>query len=281
MLTPERALRLNIDNGKPLPKVPGLSALYIAGTVPRHGEVVMIAGRSGAMKSMFALWFADELALPVLYISADMSPFTATVRVAQKRLHITDAMVEHKLRRNEAGQFIDPESVEEVETELRKSRVQFSFGSPITWTRIEEELDAYVEVHDEYPAILVIDNLMDFEYAETDYHVQSGVMQGCTEMARDTGISPWVLHHATDKSDSARTDPYNPPGSVRHQERSGREAGDVLGHCLRRPDQAVQDRNAQATDGQVGSFWPELRLDRLRARVRQLQSPVLGLGANN
>lgn len=211
MLTPERALRLNIDNGKPLPKVPGLSALYIAGTVPRHGEVVMIAGRSGAMKSMFALWFADELALPVLYISADMSPFTATVRVAQKRLHITDAMVEHKLRRNEAGQFIDPESVEEVETELRKSRVQFSFGSPITWTRIEEELDAYVEVHDEYPAILVIDNLMDFEYAETDYHVQSGVMQGCTEMARDTGISPWVLHHATDKSDSARTDPYNPP----------------------------------------------------------------------
>lgn len=167
----------------------------------------MIAGRPGAMKSMFAMWWADELDLPVLYVAADMSPFTATVRVAQKRLHLKDWEVENRLRRNAAGEFVDQDAVAALSEELRKSKIQFSFGTPITWQRIEEELDAYVEAYDAYPAILVLDNLMDFEYAETDYHVQYGVMQGCTELARDTGISPWVLHHATDKTD----DPFNPP----------------------------------------------------------------------
>lgn len=192
--------------------MPALSALYRAGTIPRYGEVVMIAGRSGAMKSMFALWFADQLALPTLYLSADMGAFTAATRIASSRLGVTTSEVEAIM----AGG--GPER-DRLLAEIGKSNITFSFGSPITWWQIEQELDAFVELHDEYPAVLVVDNLMDFEMAETDYHVQYGVMSGLTELSRDTGISPWVLHHASDKTENAKNDPGNPP--ARHEIKNG------------------------------------------------------------
>lgn len=192
--------------------MPALSALYNAGTIPRFGEVVMIAGRSGAMKSTFALWLVDQLNLPALYLSADMSAFTAATRIASSRLGITTSMVEAVMKEGGRAQA-------DLLAEIGKSQITFSFGSPITWWQIEQELDAFVELHDEYPAILVVDNLMDFEMAETSYEVQMGVMSGLTELSRDTGISPWVLHHATDKSDAARMDPFNPP--ARHEIKNG------------------------------------------------------------
>lgn len=36
-------------------------------------------------------------------------------------------------------------------------------------------------------------------------------MQGLTELARETGATVIVMHHASDKSWDARTDPWSPP----------------------------------------------------------------------
>lgn len=202
MLSPGRALALNAEAGKPLPKVPGLRDLYAAGTTPRHGEVVMIAGRSGHQKSGLALWYVAQMNLPTLYFSADMSAFTASSRLASMVADQTTEEVEEGMRRGFGPDYQDM---------LADLRITFSFGSPITWRQVDEELQAYVELWDEWPQVIVIDNLMDVADAESDYTVQMAAMSTVTEIARETGATVIVLHHASDKTPNALTNPYDPP----------------------------------------------------------------------
>jgi KaiC/GvpD/RAD55 family RecA-like ATPase len=204
VLTPGRALTLNIESGTPLPRVPALDALYNAGTTPRHGEVVMIAGRSGSQKSGFALWWVQQMGLPTLYFSADMSAFTASARIASTMAGLTTEEVEVVMR-------VDGEEKRELLHLMATSKVKFSFGSPITWWQIDDELNMWVEAFDSWPAVIVIDNLMDVDGAEADYAMQMEAMQRFTELARETGATVIVLHHATDKGHDASVDPYNPP----------------------------------------------------------------------
>jgi DnaB-like helicase C terminal domain len=206
VLSASRALALNVASGRPLPKVDALRDLYAAGTTPRHGEVIMVAGRSGTQKSGFALWLCNQLGLRTHYFSADMSPFTASARVASTRSGMTTDEVEKAMA--------NPGSAEaqHVEDSLRGSKISFAFGSPITYRNIDTELDAYVELHDENPEIICFDNLMDFDEAEADYGKQMEVMQLATELARKTGATTLILHHASDKSLDAKLDPYLPPG---------------------------------------------------------------------
>lgn len=203
MLTPKRALSLNITGGRPLPRVSELEALN-ATTTPRYGEVMMIAGRSGSQKSGFALWYVDRLDVPALYFSADMSPFTASSRVASTRFGLTTEEIEGIV-----GSGLEVER--ELNAALEGSKIQFSFGQPIRERQIYDELDAWVELHDAFPDVLVFDNLMDCEGAESDYSAQMAWMQFLTGMARDTGSALIVMHHASDKSWDSKTNPFYPP----------------------------------------------------------------------
>lgn len=204
MLTPGRSLALNAESGRELPRVPAFEALYQRGVRPRHGEVVMIAGRSGTQKSGFALFWTASMNLPTLYFSADMSAFTASSRLASMATGDTTEMVE-------AGMAAGGEHREGYLRALADSRLQFSFGSPITWRAVDEELEAYVELWDAFPEVIVFDNLMDFEGAESDYTEQMSVMSNCTELARMTGATVIIMHHASDKSWEAKSDPWAPP----------------------------------------------------------------------
>ena len=204
MLNPSRALSLNADSGRPLPRVDAFEALYAGGMAPRQGQVIMIAGRSGSQKSGLALFWVDEMNLPTLYCSADMSAFTASSRLASKRTGHTSEQVER-------GMAAGGESRQQYMDALADSNITFSFGSPISWRQVDQELDAYVELWDKFPEVIVFDNLMDFEGAESGYAEQMAVMQGVTELSRDTGATVFVMHHASDKSWDARNDPWAPP----------------------------------------------------------------------
>ncbi|MEU3045826.1 AAA family ATPase [Streptomyces sp. NPDC006984] len=195
---------MHAEAGKELPRVDAFEALYNLGCRPRHGEVIMIAGRSGTQKSGLALFWVAQMNLPTLYFSADMSAFTASSRLASMATGDTTEMVE-------AGMATGGRYRETYLNALSGSRITFSFGSPITWRAVDEELEAYVELWDDYPGVLVFDNLMDFENAESDYTEQMAVMSGLTELARATGATVIVLHHASDKSWEAKSDPWAPP----------------------------------------------------------------------
>lgn len=204
MLNAARALSLNSDSGRKLPRVDALESLYARGFDPRHGQVIMIAGRSGSQKSGFALWWMNQMNLDTLYFSADMSPFTASSRIASTRAGLTTDEVEAAL----AAGGVQRDRIFEA---LESSRISFSFGSPITPRQVDEELDAYVELYNKFPEVMVFDNLMDFEGAESDYAAQMAVMQRVTELTRDTGSTSVIMHHASDKSWDAKTDPFSPP----------------------------------------------------------------------
>lgn len=204
MLSAAQSLSLNAESGRELPRVEELEALYAMGVRPRHGEVIMVAGRSGTQKSGFALWWMAQMGLRTLYFSADMSAFTASARLASMMTGETTEMVELGMASGgaERQRYIDA---------LASCNITFSFGQPIDWQKVEEELDAYVEVWDAYPEVIVFDNLMDFDGADSDYSAQMAVMQEATALARTTGATVVLMHHASDKSWDAKTDPWNPP----------------------------------------------------------------------
>lgn len=187
-----------------MPRIPTLSPLYQYGVEVRHGMIIMIAGRSGSQKSGLAMWLAKEWDLSTLYFSGDMSAFTASSRLASS---ITGKNTEEIERIMAKG----GDERDGILGALGGSKMQFSFGSPITWRAIDEELDAYVELHNAYPEVVILDNLCDFEGAESDYTAQMSVMASVTEMARDTGATVIILHHASDKSWDAKNDPFSPP----------------------------------------------------------------------
>jgi hypothetical protein len=207
VLTPSRSLGLHAESGRELPRVDAFSALYAKGVRPRHGEVVMIAGRSGTQKSGLALYWIAQMNLPSVYFSADMSAFTASSRIASMNTGDPTELVEIGMREGGATRqrYLDA---------LKSgpgSNIQFSFGSPLSFQRVEDVLDARVEVFDSFPEIICFDNLMDFEGAESDYTAQMEVMSYATELARHTGATVIVLHHASDKSWEAKADPWSPP----------------------------------------------------------------------
>lgn len=208
MLTARRSLSLHVDAGREMPYIPELRDLYRlgggSGVKFRQGEVVMIAGRSGSQKSGFALWLVAKWNLPTLYFSADMSPFTASARLTSMHTGLTTEEIERAMLAGGAERDMCLEALDE-------SNIQFVFG-PLDWPSVDEELQAYVEVYDAYPSVLVFDNLMDFDGAEADYAVQMAVMSNATALSRETGATVIVLHHASDKSWDAKAAPYEPPG---------------------------------------------------------------------
>ena len=201
MLTASRALRRNIKAGEPLPRVEGLRDLYAMGFAPRRGNVIMVAGRSGSGKSALAQWWTAQLSrhgLSVLYFSADMSPFTASARLASMATG-------HTLEEVEQGMESNPEY---FTTAADEYPIRFAFDNPLTLEGIEQELLVDVALNNRYPDIIVIDNLVDFEGGESDYQAQMSIMQYVTELSRITGATVLILHHATDKTDaSVRTPP--------------------------------------------------------------------------
>jgi len=218
VLTAARAFIPRTATGRALPHIPELSRLYQQfGVRLTHGSIVMIAGRPGSGKSTFALWLALKMELETMYFSADMSATTATARMAAFYTGDTVNEVHAARDSGEYVKYIDA---------LGRSKVQFSFGSPISWRNVEQYIEAYVEVHDRYPELFIFDNLMDFEDAEADYQVQMEVMQRVTELARYTGSTVMILHHATDKGAYA---PSAPPSRAQIKNGIGEKPEFVFG----------------------------------------------------
>lgn len=200
-----RASKALIQNAKSSPKMPHIEALrplYDLNVHPRIGQVFMIAGRSGAMKSTFALWLTESWGLDTLYFSADMTAFQASMKLASLRTQKDLDTIESDIRKGDGRQYIDA---------LEGTKVQFSFHTPIRWNRVVDEINAWVVAHNRFPQVIVLDNLMDIEGAESDYSEQMFAMQAVSDLSRETGATVLILHHASDKSQDATYRPFRPP----------------------------------------------------------------------
>lgn len=202
MLGASQALVQNTSVPPALPLVEELTPLYDLGVGPRRGEVIMIAGRSGSGKSSFALWLAEQWGLDTLYFSADMSARQASSKLAAMLTNKSVGDVENAMLDGTGDHYLEA---------LGGSRIKFSFRSPIRWNYVIEELNTWVTLHNRYPEVMVFDNLMDFENAESEYTEQMFVMQALSDLSRETGATILILHHASDKSWDADSRPFRPP----------------------------------------------------------------------
>lgn len=204
MLSAAQAFRQSATSSPLLPQPEELSALWEWGIKPRRGQLIMIAGRSGSQKSGLALFWLHKMGLPTLYMSGDMSPFEATSRLVEMETGHTEEDIERWW-----NSPIEGKQYREV---LLNSRIHFSFGQPITWSNIEAELLAWVELHNEFPPVICIDNLMDVEGCEDeDNAAQRNAIQSLHSLSQETGSTIFLIHHATDKSERGDLLPGKPP----------------------------------------------------------------------
>lgn len=211
MLTANRAFRQSVASMPPLPLPPELDAIWNwqkeGGVTPRKGQLIMIAGRSGSQKSGFALYWMHQMGLPTLYISGDMTPFEATSRLV--------AMETGHSPRDIERWWSDPVEGALYREALARTNISFSFGNPITETAVWGEINAWVELHNEYPPVIVIDNLMDVEgCSDEDNSALRAAMAYFSGLAMKTGSTIVVIHHCTDKTDRGENLP-GMPGSRR------------------------------------------------------------------
>lgn len=265
MLTVGRSLSQSSRNGKPMPYIPDLADLYSRGLRLREGQVVMISGRSGSGKSLLAMWLCLQWNAPTLYFSADMSESTAANRVASSITGETFEQIEQ-------GMGI-PEKRAEYMQALQGVRMTFSFRAPISWHKIETELDAYVELWDAYPKVIVIDNLKEMDGAESEYQAQMEAMAGLTDLARATGSMVIVLHHASDKTFDASHQPFRPPS--RNEIKNGLSENpevslSVALDSTKREFHIAIIKQRDGWQDPTARYWDSLRSDAARARFHRM-----------
>ena len=193
-------MRSKTVGGREFPRVDEFHDLYELGWQPRYGEMSMIAARSGAGKSTFGLFYALKSGLKTMYFSGDMSAFQASVKLACAVRHEDIETVVSRLDSSERQGIL-----EQIPT-----NITLVFGE-ITFAGINRHLDAYVELYNEYPELIVIDNLMDIDGCQGDYTAQTDAMQWLHVLNRDIGSAVWVMAHASDKGERGRNSPHEPP----------------------------------------------------------------------
>lgn len=168
------------------------------GITVRRGNLIMIAGAPGSGKSMLAQWWANRIGRPCLYFSADMTPVDAVTRQAAN-------LTGHTL--TDIGKAMAGTGAAFYEDAISGSSIQFVFDSNPSLEDVVEELDAYVEVEDAWPEVIVVDNLLNL-YGAEEREGQMQLLSELHQLARNTSSLVMVLHHA---SEANQKDPTFPP----------------------------------------------------------------------
>lgn len=201
-LSAARSLSRGKTAGAPLPQVDELEDLR-SGQFKfklRQSEMTMIAGMPGSQKSGFALWLTAKMNVPTLYFSADSSSYTVSTRLAAALTGETTDVIGQNLREGAEGYY---ESV----LEEGLSRLRVCYDPNPSHDTIAGEIDAWVEAWDEYPRLIVVDNLMDVVGGgDNEFAAYKDVLLGLKTIARETEASIIVLHHMSESG----TDPHTP-----------------------------------------------------------------------
>lgn len=210
MLSATRALARTGQIGVALPRIEALGGLYDGYFKyrPRGGNVTMIAGIPGAQKSGLALYMASQWAamgVEGLYISADLDQHTAMTRTAAA---LTGDMVDNVASAIETNGGLSHYS------EILDIPLRFSFEPDPTLGDVRKEVDAWVETWDNYPKVIVVDNLLDVipESGDSETTGYKSILLETKKLARKTAAHVFILHHMSESSQGGKHyDPYEPP----------------------------------------------------------------------
>lgn len=200
MLQASKALRKAATTGKPLPEVAAFGELYLRGVRFRASQMILWTGRPKAGKSNAVQYLCHHMGLPTLYFALDMDPFTAAVRHA--------AMLTGD-RQHEIAEALQGPGRAFYEDVLADTPVRYCFDTAPHLPDIAEEIDAWVEVWDEYPQQIVFDNLLNIDSGgDTGSHYDyKFILRELQKIARHTHACIHVMHHALENT----REPARPP----------------------------------------------------------------------
>jgi hypothetical protein len=134
-----------------------------------------------------------EALVPSLMYSADSDAFT---QLSRSIANLADIKVSHA-----AEMILEDRITDEIKEELRKVPLIIDYDSSPTPHDIEEILLAYYEMCNEFPALIVVDNITNVVTDASDsgdpFSGLEALMDYLHSMARQTGACVIGLHHVT------------------------------------------------------------------------------------
>lgn len=173
-------------------------ALAAKGTDLLAGQMVLVAAAPGTGKSLFTLTLALQSRVPSLYFSADSDAFTQLTRSVSV---LTGWRHEDSARRVLSG------DLDIVAEQLSGAPIRFVYEASPDLDDIERAMLAYDEVHGDFPALVIIDNITNVSTAgsaDDPFAGLESLADYLHGMARQTGACVVCLHHVTG--------PYNDAG---------------------------------------------------------------------
>lgn len=200
-VTLSRVVRKDLRSGDPLPDV--FHVLRRNQIRLRRGNLHLLAGKPGSMKTMFGLDLTKKMQVPTLYFSNDSDESTVAQRVLANAVQRPTEAVARDMKDNKRWASDNLDSMEHV---------RWVFDPSPSLEDIEIEMEAFNEIWGEYPWFVVIDILDNISYYEDSEHGSiSRKLQYLHGLARNTGAAILVMHHC---SESAEENPCPPRSSI-------------------------------------------------------------------
>lgn len=163
------------------------------GIVPRRGQLILVAAGPGIGKSAKILTLVLEAMVPSLMFSADSDAFT---QLSRSIAILCDMRVE-----TAAQMILEDRITDEVREELGSVPLLIDYDSSPTPHDMEEIIAAYYELCNEFPAVIVVDNITnvvtDAQDSGDPFSGLEALMDYLHSMARVTGACVIGLHHVT------------------------------------------------------------------------------------
>lgn len=190
MYTARQSLYIRGSAGDPLPPV--WDALEQKGTHLRRGQLCLVCAGPGTGKSAFVLSYALRSKVPTMYFSADSDPFT---QLSRSLSILSGWSLEKSTRAVRAADLCELGPV------LDEIPIRFNYKASPSLDVIEESLEAYNALYEDYPALIVVDNITNVRTDAGDgddpFSGLEALMDYLHEMARETGSCVVGLHHVT------------------------------------------------------------------------------------
>lgn len=140
---------------------------------------------------MLTLNLASKWQVPTLYFSNDSDEMTVASRLISRQTESRTS--------DEVAQVIDNHRGWASNALESNEHIRWCFDPSPTLEDIETEVDAFEELYGSFPQLIVVDVLMQVNYAEDSEHASQGrVIQYLNSLARRTKAAVIVVHHTTE-----------------------------------------------------------------------------------
>lgn len=227
----------------------------------RKGQLTLMAAGPGAGKS--ALFQAAlhhgggrDNRSNVMYISADSGPEVMYERAACLATGLDSSTVRS---------MVEDGNVAHIDAEIaaKHGHIYYDFTASPSHEHVIEELEAYHELHGQYPDVIVMDNLKDLsdDMDSDEWRALEDAVMFLKDLAREAGAAVITLHHVGGEHENGDSPiPLNglrgkvakTPAMVFTAYRPGGSSEELRLSI-------VKNRNGRAQS--LGQFWVPLKVD--------------------